>query len=62
MIHAATIHSGSLLYLDTNVFIYASEGSPLLPPAMNDLLLRVDAGDLSASSCHHFVTNDARFK
>jgi predicted nucleic acid-binding protein len=43
-----TISAGSKLYLDTTTIIYASEGSPLLSPGAQSLLLRIDSGELLA--------------
>ena len=41
---------GSNLYLDANLIVYASEGSPFLTDAVKKLLLRVDSDELSATT------------
>ena len=46
MTSAAAIAPGRSLYLDTNVVVYAAEGSPLLTSAVQALLLRMDHGEL----------------
>jgi predicted nucleic acid-binding protein len=45
---ALTDITGTRLYLDTNVIIYAAEGTAALPASLKGALLRVDAGQLSA--------------
>src|SRR4051794_3601411 len=40
--------SGTRLYLDTNIIIYAAEGPAVSGAPLQRLLLRVDAGQLSA--------------
>ena len=44
---AVSIPSGSRVYLDANIFIYAAE-NPTAFPQLITLLKRLDAGDLSA--------------
>lgn len=47
---ALTDITGSRLYLDANIIIYAAEGPAALPPALRATLLRVDSGELSAAT------------
>ena len=47
---APPVITGTRLYLDAKVLIYAAEGGAALSPWLRDALLRVDTGELSAST------------